>query len=370
MVLKKYCQDKASGCLKFSWQSVKWSIYLFHGSFIYITHGIRPDEKFERNLLSFRKQNPNITNASIAKLKVVYHQNVMQENSNAEYKTLYWLYTQKILSTNQTFNLIFLLIRESLESLLLLAKADFNFITYDLDIPIIVRFDLEQLLVNTGDRIKYWKLLAPEIKSSYQSPYLFRPLSEESQSLDIDLHKQYGNILTGYNFRQLGAKLFCDELVIAKRIQPFISKGLIKLNEPNFPFNSLPNLYQSTSPEKTKQIVCVDDSLPVIQMIDFYLKPFNIKVNAVTESPKAMTEIIRLKPDLVLLDINMPDLDGYCLCVFIRQNSELSQIPIIMVTGKNGIINRAKAKIHGATDYLTKPFSKEQLQNKITKYLV
>ena len=89
----------------------------------------------------------------------------------------------------------------------------------------------------------------------------------------------------------------------------------------------------------------------------------------VTESPKALMEIIHHKPDLILMDVSMPNLDGYQLCKFIRNNSKLIDIPIIMVTGKTGWIDRAKAKVSGATDYLIKPFSQDELVEIVSKYM-
>lgn len=83
----------------------------------------------------------------------------------------------------------------------------------------------------------------------------------------------------------------------------------------------------------------------------------------------SLMQIIRTKPDLILLDISMPNLDGYQLCSWIRRNSEFKNIPVIMVTGKTGFINKAKAKMVRATDYLTKPFTQEQLLTIINKYL-
>jgi twitching motility two-component system response regulator PilG len=73
---------------------------------------------------------------------------------------------------------------------------------------------------------------------------------------------------------------------------------------------------------------------------------------------KALMQIIRLKPDLILLDVNIAAIDGYELCRLLRNNSLFQTKPIIRVTGNTGIIDRVKARLVGASGYLTKPFTK------------
>ena len=80
-------------------------------------------------------------------------------------------------------------------------------------------------------------------------------------------------------------------------------------------------------------------------------------------------QIIRCKPNLILLDINMPGLDGYELCSLLRRNRSFKTTPIIMVTSNSGLIDRARAKMVGASGYLTKPFSQSDLVKTVFKYL-
>ncbi len=76
---------------------------------------------------------------------------------------------------------------------------------------------------------------------------------------------------------------------------------------------------------------------------------------------KAVMSIIRHKPDLILLDLNMAGIDGYELCQVIRNNSMFKHTPIIFVTGYKGIVDKVKARLVGASGYLTKPFSRAEL---------
>ena len=89
----------------------------------------------------------------------------------------------------------------------------------------------------------------------------------------------------------------------------------------------------------------------------------------ITEPLKALMKIIRIKPDLILMDVGMPNIDGYKLCSLIRKYSAFQNTPIVMVTGNKGLIDRAKARIAGATDYMTKPFTQTDLLSIVFKYL-
>ena len=79
--------------------------------------------------------------------------------------------------------------------------------------------------------------------------------------------------------------------------------------------------------------------------------------------------IFRLKPDLILLDITMPRINGYKLCGLLRNSEHCNHTPIIMVTGNTGLIDKARAKLAGATDYFTKPFTQQGLMNIVERHL-
>ncbi|MGL5509494.1 MAG: response regulator, partial [Microcoleaceae cyanobacterium] len=82
---------------------------------------------------------------------------------------------------------------------------------------------------------------------------------------------------------------------------------------------------------------------------------------------QALGQVFQWQPDLILCDIAMPSLDGYEVCSMLRNSTRFRQTPIIMLTGIDGFIDRLKARIIGATDYLTKPFGESELLMLIEK---
>ncbi len=119
----------------------------------------------------------------------------------------------------------------------------------------------------------------------------------------------------------------------------------------------------------TYTVACIDDSPTVLNAIQKFLEGQNLSVVAINDPVKALMQIVRSKPDLVLLDITMPNLDGYELCALLRRHPRYKRTPIVMVTGNTGLIDRARAKLVRASGYLTKPFTQTDLLKIVSKHL-
>jgi len=119
----------------------------------------------------------------------------------------------------------------------------------------------------------------------------------------------------------------------------------------------------------TFKIVCIDDSPTILSEIERFLGNTRYEVTTVDDPIQASSVIFRIKPDLILLDITMPKINGYRLCSLLRSSAVFDETPIIMVTGNTGLIDKARAKLAGATDYFTKPFTQQGLMGMVEKYL-
>ncbi|WP_341525867.1 response regulator [Nostoc sp. UHCC 0302] len=124
-----------------------------------------------------------------------------------------------------------------------------------------------------------------------------------------------------------------------------------------------------TIAKKVYKIVSVDDSPTILKEISRFLENENFSVVTINEPLKAVMSIIRHKPDLILLDLNMVGIDGYELCRVIRNNSVFKETPIIFVTGNKGIVDKVKARLVGASGYLTKPFTRTELLKIVFRHL-
>jgi two-component system, chemotaxis family, response regulator PixG len=209
-------------------------------------------------------------------------------------------------------------------------------------------------------------------------------------------------ILIGFSFRQLSLLLKQDELTVANNLHRLISNQIIGLRPAQPPFDRLHKLYavgadsgelfndkevsvtdtfaavasntgtptEESVEQATYKIACVDDSPTILREINRFLDGQSFKVFPIVDSGTALMKIIRINPDIILLDVGMPTIDGYKLCSMLRKHPAFKKTPIVMVTGNTGIIDRAKAKMAGSTDYMTKPFTQSGLIEMVSRHLM
>lgn len=127
--------------------------------------------------------------------------------------------------------------------------------------------------------------------------------------------------------------------------------------EDSFKQNNFSRLRDGSQP----CIVCIDDSKTVQQQVARTLATVGFKVISITEPASALSVLVRHKPVLILLDINMPEINGYELCQMLNRSRILKNIPVVMLTGREGLVDRLRAKFIGVSEYLTKPFDPNEL---------
>lgn len=121
--------------------------------------------------------------------------------------------------------------------------------------------------------------------------------------------------------------------------------------------------------EEKPIILVVDDEPAIARLLEVNLSTLGYSVLTASNGEEALTKFSANKIDLVLLDVNMPKMDGFQTCNALRKNLENNKIPIVMLTGKGGESDIVQALEHGADDYLTKPFNNEELAKKIGSLL-
>ncbi len=113
----------------------------------------------------------------------------------------------------------------------------------------------------------------------------------------------------------------------------------------------------------------VDDSKTIRRTAETLLKKVGCNVVTATDGYDALGKIADQKPDIIFVDIMMPRLDGYQTCALIKRNKDFSKTPVIMLSSKDGLFDRAKGRIVGSDQYLTKPFSRDELLGAISAQL-
>jgi len=109
------------------------------------------------------------------------------------------------------------------------------------------------------------------------------------------------------------------------------------------------------------KVLVVDDSHTIRRSAEMFLKQGGHTVELADDGFDALSKINDFHPDLVFCDILMPRLDGYQTCAIIKRNPRFARIPVVMLSSRDGVFDKARGRMVGAEDHLTKPFTREQL---------
>lgn len=117
------------------------------------------------------------------------------------------------------------------------------------------------------------------------------------------------------------------------------------------------------------KVMVIDDSKTIRRTAETLLQKVGCTVVTATDGFDALAKIADTRPDIIFVDIMMPRLDGYQTCALIKNNSEFKSTPVIMLSSKDGLFDKAKGRIVGSDQYLTKPFSKGELLGAIEAHV-
>jgi twitching motility two-component system response regulator PilG len=120
--------------------------------------------------------------------------------------------------------------------------------------------------------------------------------------------------------------------------------------------------------KKQPVVMVIDDSPTIRKLVAVTLERQGYKVVIAADGMQAISKLNETSPDLVLLDINMPYMDGHQVCKVLKGNSATKQVPIVMLSGKDGFIDKVRARISGATEFITKPVDPNILLAVVQKY--
>jgi len=203
---------------------------------------------------------------------------------------------------------------------------------------------------------------APKIKSREQL----------KQAVPVVVYQNFIKLLDGRrSLRDLAVGMNKDLLLLTKSIYPYVHKGLLELvpvSELNLVENSKANLRSKSTSGSKQLIACIDDSPQICQIMNQIITKTGHQFLGIQQPIQAVPKLIGVNPKMIFLDIGMPILNGYEVCTQIRRVSKLQEIPIIMLTGNDGVFDRVKAKVCGASDFLSKPTEADKILQTIDKF--
>ena len=118
------------------------------------------------------------------------------------------------------------------------------------------------------------------------------------------------------------------------------------------------------------KVMVIDDSKTIRRTAEMLLKKAGCEVVTATDGFEALSRVVDHEPDIIFVDIMMPRLDGYQTCALIKRNQTFGKTPVIMLSSKDGLFDRARGRIVGSDEYLTKPFTRDELLDAIRRHVL
>ncbi|MEO0532528.1 MAG: response regulator [Cyanobacteria bacterium P01_A01_bin.123] len=337
-----------------------WLVFFFNGQIVYAGktdgHLGRLRDYLHRYGLDYR-----LDSTVVSKIAAL---------NSPEYGYFWTLLEQHVVSAEQGRAILQGMVHETLFDLLSLHQGSFVFKLSSALSPQLMTLEIGPLLANTMKQIQEWKQFHPHIQSPQQR--LVIPDAEKLKALmpEVAFVKLAHWINGERSIRQLARYLGREIPTFAKAIYPYVRRGLIQCAPLSLETSERalkkPEIWQET---EVPRIVCIDDGAVIRQAVEQILDSYGYEVTSIGNPLKALGLLFQLNPDLILCDIAMPELEGYEICAMLRHSSAFRQTPIVMLTGRDGFIDRVKARMTGATDYLTKPFGAHELLMLVEKYV-
>jgi two-component system, chemotaxis family, response regulator PixG len=374
-LLADFANRRANGLLKVSANDVFWFIYFSEGEIFHANFSIEPIERLEFHLRQVLKAEDQRIEKNLLKT-------IRQQTSGVQlgdfypshdYQTLYSLLSEQQISVANTALITKRMIKETICNFLLLTDFTYDFIPDSRDFPLLFSNDFADLLKKCNREINDWQSLKSNIVSFYQRPLV----CDENEN-----HGKYNYLkrfLAGSDFNHLSLTLGQSAIRIAQRLDPLIASGVVDLLPPTAQYARLPQLFSPAETQESSEeivlsadrckVVSIDNSLTVLQKIDDFLDRDYFQIFSIQDAVIALDKILVVQPHMILMDIDMSSIDGYNLCRMVRGNQTVKSTPIIMVADNSSLVDRAKAKFFGATDYLMKPFTQDTLNQMVFKHL-
>jgi CheY-like chemotaxis protein len=327
-LLKKITNNSFTGCLQVFSESSAWSIYMDQGKLIYAGYSEEMFEPLYRNLQRLSQQISTLPMGINEQVRMIFEKDLENQSiPNPDYLAICWLVNQKYISHFQTALLIEQLALEVLESLLDLEYGSYEFVRHTFldNLPKFCHLNLRTLVEQCQSGVKVDVQENLNFENHHQSPS----------------HITYHEQLPKSNSEQVDSQLHIHQ-----------------------PINS------PVRERKKYSILGVDNDYSILNTVENFLDEQIFSVLKFMDSSQALMEILRVQPDMILLNVEMPNLDGYEICSLLRKHSHYKNTPVILMTERMGLRDKAKAKFVRANGYLEKPFSQGDLLKIIFHHIV
>jgi two-component system, chemotaxis family, response regulator PixG len=349
-------------------RSQEWVLYIYMGRIVYATGGSHTVRRWKRSLAIHA---PKVAASPIS----LQASTAPEEDSLAqcwEYQVLCQSVAQGKLSREEAGRVIRVIAIEVLCDIAQAKQVSYQVQSGTTLSTKLTLIDAEQAVVEAQKVWDAWCGAKVADRSPNSVPVIRHPQQLQEQTSPA-IYQVLSRLLDGQQtLRDLSVKMKRDVVEVTCSLLPYIQLGLIDLVAiPDLPPPAMP---RTPNPAKAVTglrplVACIDDSPFICQSMAKVLTQANYRFVAINDPMRAIAVLLARKPNLIFLDLVMPSTNGYEICSQLRKLSYFRDTPIVILTGHDGIVDRVRAKLVGASDFLSKPADAETVLSVIRKHL-
>jgi chemotaxis family two-component system response regulator PixG len=349
--------------------TVVWNLHLVRGKLLYATDKIHPVRRWNRAL---KQQCPN-WNWSVDSSEVL-------DNESWQGQLLTQGFNQKQLSLIQAKLVIRNVVQECLFELSNCTDLNSDWKPSQKTTSVFYQTvalsskEIQTLLNNTVQMQQKWQATGLD----HLSPTLAPTLRQGADPQSLSVSHSYLN--GQFTLWDIALQLHQSMPEITRSLIPSVEKGILQFQEISDlpvpalkqPLAAKPPQVETPALESTQTqplIACIEDSPVLAHTLKKILMPAGYQVLIIPEPMRGFSQLLEHKPELILLDLHLPNADGYSICKFLRETPLFKKTPIIILTARNTQLDRFRAIQSGATEFLGKPPQPQELLQMVQKYL-
>ena len=377
--LEKYARKGFTGKLEVFSTQTKWNLFFCWGRLAWVTGGEHPHRRFRR---LWKQHCPQI----FAKLFQDFPQEQHQATIGKQYEFLTKIAKQYKLEK---------------ESLVAIARSNFQEVLFDilqqeigenlayrafpgkgLDKETLLMSALlwpQQIFPQAHQEWMAWYDAGLQDISPHQAPAIAQPEKLQQMTSPATYQILLKAIDGQRSLRDLAIATSKELWRLGKSLLPYVRQGVIELKTLEDTVGAIASSRQSqttTTPEskpnqQSKQIyiACIDDSIYIQKQMQHIVTQVGWQFVSIPDSVQALPRLLETSPNLIFLDLVMPVANGYELCAQIRRVKALQSIPVVILTEQDGMFNHARARMVGASSFLSKPIQPSQIVDMVQRYL-
>ncbi|MEA5465199.1 response regulator [Leptothoe sp. PORK10 BA2] len=362
-------QSQFNGQLQLTAHSNEWTFEFYMGRLLYVMGGKQPMRRWYRYVKRFCPDLYVELSTLKTELKKLSKLEGNQNISCWEYQLLRFWYNQQKISREQISDII---------------QSIFVEVFFDISQAREVEYQVKpenglsnQLLLVNADTMIYkakalwqsWLDAKLGDRSPDLAPIIRHPLELKKQ-VPEPLYRTLTMMLTGQlTLRDLSVQVNRDIVSLSASLLPHIQQGTVELIEIDDLGSPAPPPKSTDQSPKGPLIACVDDSPAICRALEKVLGTADYQVHCIQDPLRAIAVLLSKKPALIFLDLVMPGTNGYELCSQLRRISCFKETPIVILTGNDGMIDRVRARMVGASAFLSKPIKPQQVLSVIDRQL-